>query len=71
MGAAGSATLQALPVGSALALLPRFPILAVPSPDARQQQSLSSPSLLPAPVSSALPRFQAPLHSKVVTNFQL
>lgn len=29
------------------------------------------PSLLPAPVSSALPRFQAPSHSKVVTNFQL
>lgn len=51
--------------------LPASPILAVPSPHACQQLSLSSPSLLPAPVSSALPRFQAPLHSKVVTNFQL
>lgn len=65
------ATLQALLVGSASALLPGFPILAMPSPDACQQQSLSSPSLLPTPVSSALLRFQAPLHSKVVTNFQL
>lgn len=50
---------------------PASPILAVPSPHARRRLSLSSPSLLPAPVSSALPRFQAPLHSKVVTNFQL
>lgn len=30
-----------------------------------------SPSLLPSRVASALPHFQAPLHSKVVTNFQL
>lgn len=66
---------RALLAGTAGTLPLGSPILAVPSPDARWQLSLSSPlppSLpLPAPVSSALPRFQAPLHSKVVTNFQL
>lgn len=42
------ATLQALPVGTKGALPPGSPILAVPSPDTRQQQSLPSPSLPPS-----------------------
>lgn len=56
-----------LPVGTAA----RVPHPRCALPRRLRRQSLSSPPLLPAPVSSALPRFQAPLHSKVVTNFQL